>query len=292
MALRSSRRLFLLQFMLFVISACKAAQKNSDSLLIGAINYEQEEQITNRYQRFSRYLSSVLKAHVEIEPTFNERKALERIERKAWSLVFASPGVAAIAISKFQYLPIFPMQEDITNLRSILVVRNDSPISELQQLQGKAVALGEVGSATGYYFPIYNLYGLTLAEILLAPTPKTTLEWVAQEKVAAGALSTKEFNVYSPRLESTKFRVLYTDSHLAPPSVILLAPTVDRTYQERIITAMKKDIPPDLVQEAGYVTHASVPNYEYMISVVERVKAISTNLHNKPARLFNAHENL
>ncbi len=285
MPLRLSRRLFLFQSTLLAVSACKAAQKPSAPLLIGVISYDQEEQITNRYQRFNRYLSSVLRAHVEIEPTFNERKALERIQSQAWSLVFAPPGVAAIAISNFQYLPIFPMQEDVTNLRSILVVRNNSPISKLRQLEGKAIALGQVGSATGYYFPIYNLYGLTLSKVLLAPTPKTILEWVAEEKVIAGALSTKEFNLYRPQFSPTEFRILYTDSHLAPPSTILLAPTVDRTYQNRIIKVMR-DIPPDLVQEAGYVPNASVPNYEYMISVVERVRKIATHLHNKPAQLF------
>ena len=285
MALRFSRRLFLLQSIFLAVNACKAAQKTSAPLLIGVISYDQEEQIINRYQRFSRYLGSVLKAHVEIEPTFNERKALERIQSQAWSLVLAPPGVAAIAINDFQYLPLFPMQEDATNLRSILVVRKDSPILELKQLEGKTIALGQVGSTTGYYFPLYDLYGLTLAEVLLAPTPKTILEWVAQEKVMAGALSTKEFNLYSSEFRPTEFRILYNDSHLAPPSTILLAPTVDRTYQDRIIKVMR-DAPPDVVQEGGYVPNASVPNYEYMISVVERVRAITTNLNKKPARLF------
>ena len=285
MALRLSRRLFLLQSIFLAVNACKAAQKTSAPLLIGVISYDQEEQIINRYQRFSRYLGSVLKAHVEIEPTFNERKALERIQSQAWSLVLAPPGVAAIAINDFQYLPLFPMQEDATNLRSILVVRKDSPILELKQLEGKTIALGQVGSTTGYYFPLYDLYGLTLAEVLLAPTPKTILEWVAQEKVMAGALSTKEFNLYSSEFRPTEFRILYNDSHLAPPSTILLAPTVDRTYQDRIIKVMR-DAPPDVVQEGGYVPNASVPNYEYMISVVERVRAIATNLNNKPAQLF------
>ncbi len=285
MPLRLSRRLFLIQSIFLAANACKAAQKTSAPLLIGVISYDQEEQIINRYPRFSRYLSSVLKAHVEIEPTFNERKALERIQSQAWSLVFAPPGVAAIAITDFQYLPLFSMQEDINNLRSILVVRNDSPIVELKQLEGKTIALGQVGSTTGYYFPIYNLYGLTLAEVLLAPTPKTILEWVAQEKVMAGALSTKEFNIYSPKFSPTEFRILYTDSHPAPPSTILIAPTIDRTYQDRIFKVMR-DAPPDVVQEVGYVPNVSVPNYEYMISVVERVRAIATNLNKKPARLF------
>ncbi len=250
-------------------------KKKTEHLLIGVISYDQEEQMP--YKRFNHYLSSLLKAYVEIEPTFNERKALERIQTQAWSLVFAPPGVSAIAINDFQYLPIFPMQEDRSNRRSILVVRDDSPVLELKQLEGKAIALGQVGSATGYYFPIYNLYGITLAKVLFAPTPKTILQWIAEEKVIAGALSIKEFNLYSPQFSSTEFRILYTDSHLVPPSTILLAPTIDRTYQSQIIEIMK-NAPPDLVQEVGYVPNASVPNYQYMISVVKRVRTIASRL--------------
>ncbi|HEY9766936.1 MAG TPA: PhnD/SsuA/transferrin family substrate-binding protein [Coleofasciculaceae cyanobacterium] len=277
MPLSLSRRLFIFESLLLAANACTSAQKTSPPLLIGVVNYDQYEQITNRYTNFSRYLSSVLRTHVEIEPTFNERKALERIQSQAWSLVFAPPGVAAIAINDFHYIPLFPMQEDVTNLRSIFVVDNNSPIWELRQLKDKTVALGQVGSATGYYFPIYNLYGLTLAEVLLSPIPKTILEWVAQEKVTAGALSTQEFNFHSPQFSQAEFRILYTDSHPVPLGSILLAQTVDRTYQNRIIEVMN-NAPPDIVQQAGYVPNASVPNYEYMISVVERVRAIAADL--------------
>ena len=276
MPLRLSRRLFLLELLLLAVNACQSKQQTNTPLVIGVIDYDQDEQI-DRYTSFNRYLSSVLRTHIEIEPTFNERKALERIESQTWSLVFAPPGVATIALDDFQYIPLFPMQEDVTNLRSIFVVDNNNPIQELKQLDSKTIALGQVGSTTGFYFPIYNLYGLNLAEVLLAPTPKTVLEWIAQKKVTAGALSTKEFNLYSPQFSQTEFRILYTDSHPVPPSSVLLAPTIDRTYQDRIINAMS-DAPADVVQKAGYVPNASAPNYEYMISVVKRVRAIARDL--------------
>ena len=279
MPLHHSRRSFFLQSLILALAfgACKSASKSNAPLVIGVIDYDQDESIIHRYNSFNYYLSSSLKAYIEIEPTFNERKALERIERQAWSMVFAPPAIAAIAIADFQYLPLFPLQEDVTNLRSILVVRDDSSIRELKQLKGKTVALGQVGSTTGYYFPIYNLYGLNLAEVLLAPTPKTILEWVARNKVTAGAVSSQEFNFYRSQLSQTEFRILDTDSHIVPASSILLAPTIERTYQSQIIEAMS-DAPVDVVRAAGYVPNAPVPNYEYMIAVVERVRAIAPNL--------------
>jgi phosphonate transport system substrate-binding protein len=279
-----SRRLFLLQLLLLSLAGCSSKPSYEGSLIIGVVSYDAGEQIMNRYQRFRYYLSTTLKAHVEIEPTFNEIKALERIQSQAWNLVFAPPGVAAIAISEHQYAPLFPQQNYIDNLRSILVIRQNSSIRELKQLQGQSVALGQVGSATGYYFPIYNLYGLTLAEVLFAPTPKTVLDWVDEGKVTAGALSTEEFKLYGPKLSST-FRILYTDSHLVPPGVVLLGPTIARSYQEQVFKAMKS-VPPNIAQEADYTPNGAIPNYDDMISMVKRVRTVATHLQDKPVRLL------
>ncbi|WP_026734193.1 phosphate/phosphite/phosphonate ABC transporter substrate-binding protein [Fischerella sp. PCC 9605] len=285
MPLRLSGWLCLLIFLIFVLGGCKSPTSSfSGRLVIGVISYTEAEQTLKRYANFNHYLAQKTGARVELEPTYNEKKALEQVQNQAWSLVFASSGIAAIAIADHQYRPLFPLQ-DLSHSRSILVVRNDSPIRELKQLQGQTVALGQVGSATGYYFPVYNLYGLTLAEVLFAPTPKTVLESVAQKKAAAGALSLAEFNFYSPQLKDTQFRLLYTDPHSAPPDVVLIAPNVEPNRQEQIRKIMSA-APESLVREIGYIPEAPVPNYDYMISVVRRVRSIDSNLHKKPARLF------
>ena len=285
MFLRCSRRLFLLQLLLLTACGVKlAARQDGGKLSIGVISYTESQQALDRYTRFNNYLAQKTGARIELEPTFNENKALERIENRAWSLVFAPPGLAAIAIARHQYLPIFALQGD-NNLRSILVVRKDNPIRDLKELEGKTVALGQPGSATGYYLPIYNLYGLTLAEVLFAPTPKAVLELVAQGKATAGALSMAEFNFYSPQLSQTEFFVLYTDPHNVPPGVVLIGPSVERNRQKYIREVMS-EIPSSFAQEVGYVTKGRVPDYQYMIAVVERVRTIATHLRAQPTRLF------
>jgi len=284
MYLRFSRRLFFLQLLLLTTARCKSTPSLDGQLVIGVISYSEGEQTLNQYANFNSYLGKKMGAHIELEPAFNEKKALERIQNQAWSLVFAPPGLAAIAISDYQYLALF-RQQGFNHSRSILVVRNDSPIRELKQLEGQTVALGQVGSATGYYLPIYNLYGLTLAEVLFAPTPETVCEWVAQGKATAGALSLAEFNLYIPQLSQTKFRVLYIDPHNVPPGVVLIGPTVERNRQEQIHKIMST-APSSLIQETGYVPNEQLPDYQYMIAVVKRVRSIATHLHEKPARLF------
>lgn len=279
-----SRRLFLLHLLMLAVSGCQSTSSYEGELTIGVINYGGGEQIINQFANFKRYLGEKTKAHIQLEPTFNENKAIERIQARAWSLVFAPPGLAAIAIAGYQYIPLFPLL-DLSNLRSILVVRQDSPLHDLKQLQQKTVALGVPGSATGYYFPLYNLYGLTLAEILFAPTPKTVLEWVAEGKAIAGAVSMADFNLYSSQLSQTQFRILYTDPHYVPPGAVLIGPSIEHNRQNNIRKVLS-EFPSMLASEVGYVPNGQVPDYQYMIAVVEKVRAIAAHIQEKPTHLF------
>jgi phosphonate transport system substrate-binding protein len=217
---------------------------------------------------------------IELEPAFNEVKAIEQIRRRAWSLVFAPPGLAAIAISTAQYLPLFSL-EGVNNSRSLILLRQDSPIKKLADLSGKVIALGQPGSATGYYLPLYNLYGLTLADVRFAPTPKTILEWIEKKQVTAGALSLAEFERYRSDFE-TKFRILHSDR--VPPGAILVGPMVERNQQEQIRKALKS-ASPSMSVAAGYLPNAEIPDYKSFIKVVQRVNSIAKQIQKKPAPL-------
>jgi phosphonate transport system substrate-binding protein len=63
-------------------------------------------------------------------------------------------------------------------------------------LQNQAIALGQIGYATVYYLPIYELYGLKLSEVVFAPTPIAFLEMINSGLVAAGNVSKVEFDRY------------------------------------------------------------------------------------------------
>ena len=285
MALKIYRRVFILQ-MLFFFAACEAKETSTKEfeLVIGVISYGQEKQAIERFARFRQYLSRKIGAIIQLEPTFNENMAMERIQHLAWALVFAPSGLAAFAKANYQYVPIFPLQID-GNSRSIFIVLNGSPIQSLKDLQGQTVALGLPGSATGYYLPLYNLYGLTLAEILFAPTPKTILQWVAEKQASAGAMSLEEFNLYKIEFSGIEFRILFTDPHHVPPGAVLIAPNIERNRQE-LIRNFLKEAPLSLIQDVGYVPNGEIPDYQYMISVVNRVKSITANLNSKPVRIF------
>ncbi|MEE3719772.1 PhnD/SsuA/transferrin family substrate-binding protein [Tumidithrix elongata RA019] len=280
-----SRRLLLSHFLLGLLVSCTQGTPTSrKKLIVGIVGYGEGNKSIDQYARFKDHLSAQTNSVIELEPAFNEVKALEQIQRRVWSLVFAPPGLAAIAISKEQYIPLFPIQ-GVANLHSVLVVKKDSPIQKLQDLQDQAIALGQVGSATGYYLPIFDLYGLKLSEIVFAPTPKAILEMVDAGTVAAGAVSKPEFDRFSLELGQQKFRILQSSSKSVPPGMVLLAPTVERNEQEQIAAAMKS-ASPTIIAEAGYITNVPLPDYAFLIEVVERVRPIVTRIKQKPAPLY------
>lgn len=277
-----SRRLFLLQFVLF-LTACKiAGMPKPKKLTIGEVSYGEDEQSIKQYADLVNYLSKELKTIIELEPVYNEVKALEQIKRKTWSLVFAPPGLAALAISEAQYLPLFPL-EGLEKTRSVIVVRQESSIKKLSDLSDQVIALGQPGSATGYYLPIQNLFGLTLAEVRLAPTPKTVLQWIENKNVVAGALSLDELERYRSDFAQTKFRILHTDS--VPPGAILVGPKVEQYQQEQIRKALNS-ASPTVAAAAGYLPNAKVPDYKQLIEVVARVRQIAKRIKEKPASLY------
>jgi phosphonate transport system substrate-binding protein len=286
-----SRRLFLSQFLLGLLIGCTPEKLIArKKLILGIVSYGEGNKSIDQYARLRDHLSSLTNAVVELEPAYNEVKALEQIQRRIWSLVFAPPGLAAIAIAKEQYIPLFPLQ-GIPNLRSVLVVKKDSPVQKLLDLQDQSVALGQVGSATGYYLPIFDLYGLKLSEIVFAPTPKAILELVENGTVAAGAVSKPEFDRFSNELGQQKFRILLNSTRSVPPGMVLLSPTVERAEQEQIIAAMKS-ASPTIIAEAGYITNVALPDYASLIEVVERVRPIVTRIKQKPAPLYEENREL
>lgn len=266
-----------------LLKGCNSRQKAPlGKLVIGIVSYDAGTNFLEKFDRFREYLASATQTVVELEPAFNELKAVEQIERQIWSMVFAPPGLAAIAVGSQQYLPIFTLQGS-NNERSVLLVRADSEIQRLGDLANQVVALGEPGSATGYYLPLYDLYGLTLAEIRFAPTPKAILEWLVQGSVVAGALSEQEFQQYRNEFGSSQFRVLH-QSRTVPSSVVLLAPSVDRNRQYQIETAMR-NAPSSIIGDAGYIPEATLPNYDQFIKLVAKVRPLETRVRQKPVIL-------
>jgi phosphonate transport system substrate-binding protein len=270
------------------IGGCSSPNCPQGRLSIGIVSYDRGVRSVEQYESFKEYLAKQTCSYVELEPVFNEFNAIEQVKRKNWSLVFAPPGLAAIAINQEQYSPIFPLQT-LPNERSVIVVKEDSNIQKIFDLTNKTFALGTPGSAAGYYLPLYDLYGLTLAEIRFAPTPKTILQWLSENQVDGGALSEDEFLRYRKEFRSNQFRILHK-TRFIPAGVVLLSPTVERKQEQQIIAAMKQ-ANSSIVGDAGYLPDAKIPDYKQFIIFVNKVKPLEAKLKEKPVVLTPAQTN-
>jgi phosphonate transport system substrate-binding protein len=286
------RRCLLAQSLLF-LTGCLLTKPDHESkgkpgkLTVGVVTYGEESHVMNQYQRLIQSLQESLETIIELEPAYNELKALEQIEQQKWSIVFAPAGLAAISMSKANYKPIFPLQGN-NDSATVLVVRQDSPLQTMTDLDGQSLGLGQPGSAAGYYVPLYELYGKTLAEIQIAPTPGTLLEWIAQHKVAVGALAKHELEQYRSKFAKVQFRVIHT-SRPIPQGSVLVSPSLDQN-QQQLIQASMSQVVPAIAQEAGYITNAQPPNYKTLMAFIEKIKPIETRIRQKPAQLYQPGE--
>jgi phosphonate transport system substrate-binding protein len=285
--LRLSSRALLTQSIIGLLSACNGRDNSSatklDKLTVGVVAYGEGVKSIDQYQPFLDYLQTQTKMLAELEPAYNEVKAVEQLQRQAWSLAFAPPGLAAIALSRAQYLPLFPL-EGVNNLSSVLVVRDDSPIQELSDVNKRIVALGQPGSATGYYVPLYELYGTTPSEVRIASTPATVMEWVANQEADLGALAKDEFDQLRSQFSPTTFRIVRASRRI-PSGSVLISPAIDRN-QQAIIQAAMSEVLPTIAQQVGYIPSAAPPDYNTLIEFIDKVKPIEAHVNEKPARLY------
>lgn len=263
----------LLLIIIFTLIACDRPEETALSKLsIGVVSYGENETSLQQYQDFQEYLGTQQNSLIELEPAYNEVKALEQIASKKWDLVFAPPGLAAIAISQYNYEPLFPL-EGRDQTRSVIVTQQDSTAKSRQDLAGETIALGQKGSATGYYLPIFNLYGLRFKQVLFAPTPKDILQLLNRDQIAAGALSLEDFNQLKRDYKPNQFKILYLDRHNVPPGAILISDRLERNQQEQISLTLR-ETPSFISSSAGYLPNEELPDYAYLTKVIKRVQEV------------------
>ena len=267
---------------LLLVGCNGTSEITTDKITIGVVSYGDEVRSVDEYEPLQQYLAKKTKSIVELEPAYNELQASEQIRRKKWSIVFAPPGLAAIAMAQQLYVPLFPLEGVSSLERSVFVVRDDSNIRQLTDLSNKRVALGQPGSAAGYYLPLYDLYGLTLAQVRFAPTPQQILQWVSDGEVEAGALSERDFETYQAQF-STKLRVLHK-SRWIPSGVVIISNSIELNLQEQIKNAMSQ-APTNIIADSGYVVDADLPDYLEFIKLVNKVKPLEKRVRKTPAIL-------
>jgi len=266
------QRILLISIIFFLTACDRASETTIKRLTVGVVSYGLNENSLQEYAEFQKYLGTKQNSTIELEPTFNEVRALTQIADKKWDLVFAPPGLAAIAIDRYKYEGLVPL-EGRDKTRSVIVTKSELKAENRGDLAGQTIALGQKGSATGYYLPIFNLYGLNFKEVTYAPTPQAILELLNNDTVTVGALSLSDYNLLKRDYKPNQFKIVYLDRHNIPPGAILISDRLERNQQEQIRVALTQT-PSFIASNAGYLTNEQLPDYSYLIKVIKRVQEV------------------
>jgi ABC-type phosphate/phosphonate transport system substrate-binding protein len=264
----------------------------TDSLTIGILAEPEKYKSLQIYlekelliDHFWRYLQGDrLKISIDGDVTLQYQEAEKRISQKKWDIAFSRSPMISISAQENKYLYLARMfPNDPTSYRSTLFVRSDSKINSVADLKPQnTIALRSNNSASGFFMPLYDLYGKTLT-VKPNKSDVEILALVESGKVDVGT------GVYSQLTENRKIRLLGKPSRDIPGSGVYLSPKFSVQERDMIRKAMFS-ASKDLQNKANY-GNGIEPGYSAFKKIVKRVKDVlqcrdfsSTTL--EPTKIF------
>lgn len=277
----------------FVSTGCTskaAVQASQQKVTVGMVHYQPIEssdiQLGFFEEKIERQLPSV---DVQITGTTNYERGAELICEEQWDISFAlSPIVSAQAI-ECGHIPLFQAYGGGT-YRSAIFVRSDSPLAEnfsLKNLADKSLALNQIGSASGFYFPLHTLWGATLSKVgLLGDYDKIKSAVMSQEYdigVAPDVLIADD-TLFPPG----SFTVVARSIDI-PKGVIFISPRLSKELRQQL-EAVLRGIKPELLPKGGndeplYDATAPLPSFDGVVEVIKTIEAIGDCYSRSPAQI-------
>ncbi|MFY8147893.1 MAG: phosphate/phosphite/phosphonate ABC transporter substrate-binding protein [Prochlorococcaceae cyanobacterium] len=241
--------------------------------------------------RLRDLLMAASRCEVLLEPVASPEQARVHLTRSSWDAAFLPPGLAALALERAgddRYNLVRPLGRR-GNSRSQLLVRQDSPYTSLAQLRGARLGLLPQGSLTGFYLPLYNLHGLTLASVHYALGYDELLE-----QLRAGKLDVIPWDAALPD-PGPDVRRLHEDIHVIPLGALVLSQSLvaaDHQPFLRSLDASASQLPANLSYVAGALPEPQ--ELRRLRSVVNSVESWKLPLEGQPYAVYgrkqSAHE--
>jgi phosphonate transport system substrate-binding protein len=214
--------------------AADSIDRAEEPILFGVIPRYNPMLMYRIYQPLVDYLTEATPYRFELKLSRDYGEAVEFLRKGTTQVAFLGDLTFAKACEGFDVLPIAkPLSSSGDPFyRSIVVVREDSPIRSLKDLEGKSFAFGDLHSSSGNLVPRYLLFehGITVFDLKFydhLSTHAAVAKAVLKGKFDAGAV--KDSVASSYRKQGLRF--------LAVSDPIPSVPIV-----------VRKDAPPDLVK--------------------------------------------
>ena len=187
----------------------------------------------DQYQPLADYLraelgSDLMDVIVEGDSDLSYQEAKNQISQQNWDLVFAYSPMNSMAAHDVGYQWVARMFPEFPPFyQSVLYVRADSPINSITDLNSShTIALNNFGSASGFYRPIYDLYGKTLRVIMQRGGGQIKeLVLSGEADVGAGPLGVAE--------DDPELKIIHVSTDI-PGSGFYLSPLLSPSDRERL----------------------------------------------------------
>lgn len=130
--------------------------KNGDIIRFAFAPVHKPEKAFSSYQLFTKYLGAHLKTPVELIQRKTYFEVNEMLRNGAIQFALVCTGAYVIGDRDFGLdLMVVPRYRGKPEYYSFIIVRKESPIREIKDLEGKRIALSDPLSNSGYFYPMF-----------------------------------------------------------------------------------------------------------------------------------------
>ena len=297
-----------------LMTSCSGNKANSQKKLlnsnvtIGAVLSTSNVVNFDKVDRLGELLNSELPGlSFKGDETSNYAEAIAKICRHDWDLSLAfSPIVASRALEcgHTALHPAFVYEQKPLDKNTYFVgfiVKKDSDLNSLEDIEGKSLALKQRHSASGFYIPLSMLYGKTLAKVGFLGTENEVARNVLNGNYDVGvtAMNNESIVAFGKLNQNLK---LIARSEDIPGGALLVSNKLaekigSKNYNSLIETLKQESIyqqAPKINTKDGdaYLYHPKYPSpiyQDFFKSITSKIDSIGDCYLNTPAQIFDCH---
>ena len=229
------RRSFLGYFLLFLAS-CSATGHHSPKKLSFAVADAVGIEELQEYEKFRVTLEDVLDIPIEFFPVENIIATVPIMVAGDIDIVWAGPSEYLLLRSIAKAIPLVTIQRP--TFHSVIVVRHDSEMKTLADLQGKTIDMHRAGSTGSYIAPLKMLLDAGLnpkSDFKIVTPAQHTLKGLKKGEVDAFA---RPFHRYQTILQKegeneSDYRILAKGEKL-PGDILMASAQLDENFVEKL----------------------------------------------------------
>ncbi len=236
--LRTLRRIGCIASLLTAAALTANVAQAGETLRIAVTDVEGLEQLQREFGAFRDVLAKKSGIDVEFLPVPNRTAAVEAMRSRKVEFVLTGPAEYVVFRTRTNAVPIIGFSRP--DYFADIIVLADSKVQSIQDLKGKKVALGSVGSTSKHLAPMQVLrdYGIDPMSDIKPVHTSIKLGWEALKRGDVAAMGTTNDKFLKMRgkdkdLEPGAFRVVARSRDL-PNDVLLVRPDVDKKFVRKV----------------------------------------------------------